>query len=394
MVPDGASSIGLRDIAGIFLRLGITGFGGPVAHIAMMRREFVDRRRWISSERFVDMLGAVNLLPGPNSTELAISIGAELGGRPGTVVAGIAFITPAALIVMVAAWLYERFGALPDARALLGGVAPVVLALILHAAWELARGMRRRAAMLVLAPVVVAGSFIGVHELVLLLACGLLLPAFGLIRGRTSRSAKPAPKSDRVERTRRGWQIGLGLLGGTAAPTIGGIFLYFLFLGSMLYGSGYVLVEFLRRDLVGPGSLGWITNQQLVDAVAVGQITPGPLFTTATFIGYLVGGVSGGIAATVGIFLPSFIFVLLTHRWIARMRSSVHAGAFLDGVNIGALGLIISAIITLGEASLTMPWQWAVGMVALGAALWGRVHPIWLILGGAVVGTAISFLNG
>jgi chromate transporter len=361
----------LRDLALIFLRLGFTAFGGPAAHIAMMQREFVERRAWITRERYLDMLGAVNLIPGPNSTELAIGIGMELAGRPGLLVAGVCFIGPAFLIVLLLASLYVRFGTTPDVASAMSGVKPVVLAIIAVALWNLGRGIASRPALLALAGVVMVAGMLGVNELVLLLGAGAIV---AVARSRTGKW-----------RGARGLIFFGGLLGGLmGAPTLGSIFLYFLYVGSVLYGSGYVLIAFLRDDLVG--TLGWLSERQLLDAIAIGQVTPGPLFTTATFVGYLLAGTPGSIAATVGIFLPSFLFVLLTHRWIAALRARPITAGFLDGVNAGALGLIAVALLLLGRGTLLTPLAWILALGSLVVLLATRINATWLIAAGGVIG--------
>jgi chromate transporter len=368
----------LGDLARLFLRLGFTAFGGPAAHIAMMEREFVERRGWITRERFLDLVGVVNLMPGPNSTELAISIGAELHGRRGLLVAGACFITPAFAIVLLLAWLYGRYGTLPDATAIMAGVKPVALAVIAQALWKLGGGIAKHPAMIVLAVVIFVAGLLGLHELLLLLGSGLVAVALRKRGG----DAGGKPRSGRSAKGMR--FLGAGLFASIfAAPTIGSIFLYFLYIGSVLYGSGYVLIAFLRNDLIG---LGWLNERQLLDAIAVGQVTPGPLFTTATFVGYILGGFSGSVAATVGIFLPSFLFVLFTHRFITRLRERPATAAFLDGVNAGALGLIAVALALLGKETLGDAFAWVVGAIALVLLLFTRVNPAWLILAGAVAG--------
>jgi chromate transporter len=373
----------LGELAKLFLRLGFTAFGGPAAHIALMQREFVDRTGWIDRPRFLDMLGAVNLMPGPNSTELAISIGAELHGRRGLVVAGACFITPAFTIVVLLAWLYRRYGALPDVNAIMMGVKPVALAIIAQALWKLGGTTMRRPALALLAIAVFIGGMLGVHELLLLLGGGLAAAAMARTLRTPSNDSGSAPR--RRSRSPKGMRfIGMSLFGGLfAAPTVGSILLYFLYLGSVLYGSGYVLVAFLHNDLVGPG---WLNERQLLDAVAVGQVTPGPLFTTATFVGFILGGFSGSVAATIGIFLPSFLFVLFTHRWIARLRGRPSTAAFLDGVNAGALGLIALALVMLGRDTLAGPFAWTTGVIALAILLTTRINPAWLVVAGAIVG--------
>jgi chromate transporter len=366
------SSPSLGELARLFLRLGATAFGGPAAHIAMMQREIVEERGWVDRQRFLDLVGAVNLIPGPNSTELAIGIGYELHGRRGLVAAGLAFITPAFLIVLTLSALYVRFGSLPDVGPVLLGVKAVVLAIIVQAVWRLLGSFERRAFPYIAAGVALAGALLGVHELLLLVACGLA----GALRARM--------------RSRGGLRRALLFSGFAlttlfpAVPTIGSLFGYFLYAGSVLYGSGYVLVALLRRDLVL--ALGWLSEQQLLDAVAIGQVTPGPVFTTATFVGYLLGGTPGALVATIGIFLPSFLFVLLLHRLIMRLRAHPVAVGFLDGVSAAAVGAIAAALVALGRGTLVSPELWIVALVAAVILLTTRLNPTWLIAAGAIVG--------
>jgi chromate transporter len=367
------------DLFLLFLRLGATAFGGPAAHIAMMQRELVDERRWIDRQRFLDLVGAVNLIPGPNSTELAIAVGAELHGRPGLALAGIAFITPAFLIVLALAALYGRFGTLPDVTSILLGVKAVVLAIIAQAVLRLAAAFSRGPFQYLAALLALVGALAGIHELALILACGVA----GALRARAAAHRDVRPR-DRERR--RGLLFGVGVLAGLfpSVPTVGSLLLYFLYVGSVLYGSGYVLVAVLRRDLVE--SLGWISERQLLDAVAIGQVTPGPVFTTATFIGYLLGGSGGAVVSTLGIFLPSFLFVLATHRLISRLRANPTAAGFLDGVNAAAIGAIAAAIVTLGRGTLVSMELWIVAVVSAVILLATRINPTWLIVAGAIVG--------
>src|SRR5437899_9378093 len=318
----------MREVAALFLKLGTIAFGGPAAHIAMMREEVVRRRRWVSDERFVDLLGATNLIPGPNSTEMAIHLGYLRAGWPGLIAGGACFIVPAMLIVLGCAALYVRYGARPEAGWFLYGVKPVIIAIVVQAMWGLLRSAVKGYLLGAIGVVTLTLSLAGANEVALLLGGGVvsvLLTTVGI----------------------RGVAAPLGLGAGVGLTTL---FLVFLKIGSVLYGSGYVLLAFLRNDFVE--RLGWLTDQQLLDAVAVGQFTPGPVFTTATFIGYVLGGVPGAALATLGIFLPSFVFVALSHPLIPRLRTSLRAGAFLDGVNVAALGLVAAVTWQLGRAAI------------------------------------------
>ena len=368
----------LRELAGLFLKLGTIAFGGPAAHIAMMEDEVVRRRGWLTREAFLDYLGATNLIPGPNSTELAIHIGRERAGWPGLLVAGACFILPAALIVTALAWAYLRFGRLPAAEAVLYGAKPVVIAVVLQALWGLGRTAIKSPALAALGLAAMAAVGLGAHELLVLIAAGAVMAS--IRAGRAGRAA--------------GAVAGLGMtLGPAAAPfSLGGLFAVFLKTGAVLFGSGYVLLAFLRADLVE--RLGWLTERQLLDAIAVGQITPGPVFTTATFVGYLLGGGPGALVATIGIFLPAFVFVALSGVLVPRLRRSAAAGAALDGVNVASLALM--ALVTLQLARTALVDGVTVTLAAASALLllgW-RVNSAWLVLGGALAGLAATWLGG
>jgi chromate transporter len=362
----------LRELAWLFGKLGFTAFGGPAAHIAMMEDEVVRRRAWMTRERFLDLLGATNLIPGPNSTEMAIHIGHDRGGWAGLVVAGISFIAPAVAIVVAIAWVYVRYGTLPEVAGVMYGVKPVIIAVVVQALWGLGKSALATRALVAVAIGAFATSLAGVNELAVLIAAGMVV-AIG--RGVRARNASWLP---------------LPLLGaGTATATSFGLwplFLFFLKVGSVLFGSGYVLLAFLRSDLVE--HLHWLTESQLLDAVTVGQVTPGPVFTTATFIGYVLGGGAGAAVATVGIFLPAFAFVAISGPLIPRIRRSKVAGAVLDGVNVASLSLMAVVTIELGRSAI-IDAPTAV-LAALGAAVLIRYKPntAWLVLGGALVGVA------
>lgn len=368
----------LRDIAAVFLKLGTTAFGGPAAHIAMMDEEVVTRRRWLTRERFLDYLGAVNLIPGPNSTELAIHIGHARAGWPGLLVAGIAFIAPAFLIVYGIAWAYVRYGSLPDAAGILYGVKPVVVAVVAQALVGLARTAVRSPRLAAIAVGAAVAALAGMHELAVLLAAGLLAAVTGA--------------------TVRAHALLISLLAGSgaiaaaaAAPApvaLGPLFLVFAKAGAVLFGSGYVLLAFLRADLVE--RLGWLTEAQLLDAIAVGQVTPGPVFTTATFIGYLLAGPTGAVVATVGIFLPAFFFVAISGPLVPRLRASRVAGAVLDGVMVASLALMSVVTLQLARAALVDVATWTIAAGSLAAMLWLRVNSAWLMLAAAALGWLLS----
>lgn len=368
---------GLRELAIVFGRLGVIGFGGPAAHIALMEDELVRRRRWLDRETFLDLLGATNLLPGPNSTEMALHVGFHRAGLAGLVVAGLAFILPAALITATLAVLYVRWGALPAARALLYGIDPVVLGIVLIALVRLGGTALRTPVTWLAAAGACAGALLGVHELALLVAAAVVGGGAALVR-RVARSGAAGAVS---------WPgvIALWAMAGSlpAGVTTGGIFLFFLKVGSVLYGSGYVLLAFLRAELVE--RRGWLTDGQLLDAIAVGQFTPGPLFSTATFVGYLLAGGAGAAVATAGIFAPAFLFVAVSGPLVRVLRASPAARGVLDAVTAASLGLMAAVWVQLVPTALVDAPTLLLA-AASGAALARRVNPAWCLVAGAVVG--------
>lgn len=369
----------LVELVKLFLKLGTIAFGGPAAHIAMMEDEVVRRRKWMTREEFLDLVGATNLIPGPNSTEMAIHIGHRRGGWPGLIVAGGCFILPAALIVTAIAWAYVTYGKLPKAEGLLYGVKPVIIAVVLQALWGLGRAAIKTKPLAIVCAAAAGAALAGVNELVVLFATGMLVAMPSLVKkGRGTLSPGLWPV------------LPLGASMGASASATGAafglwpMFLFFLKVGSVLYGSGYVLLAFLRSDLVD--RWGWLSEAQLLDAVAVGQFTPGPVFTTATFIGYVLGGLPGAGLATLGIFLPAFFFVAISGPLIPRIRKSPVAGKFLDGVNVASLALMAVVTWQLGRVAIV---DWVTVALALvsGFLLFRfRVNSAWLVLGGAVVG--------
>lgn len=384
MSPDLAPSPGrLPELARLFLKLGTIAFGGPAAHIALMEDEVVRRRGWLHREEFLDLLGAANLIPGPNSTELAIHIGHRRAGWPGLLVAGTCFILPAAAIVWGLAWAYTKYGTLPEAEGLLYGVKPVVVAVILQALWSLGRSALKSRPLALLGLAAVALSLAGVHELLVLLVAGIAVMA-GRRLLRKPGTLLPVllpPVSP----------LGLAAAA-TAAPfQLSTLFLVFLKVGAVLFGSGYVLLAFLRAELVT--RLGWLTEAQLLDAVAVGQVTPGPVFTTATFVGFLLGGHAGALLATLGIFLPAFFFVAVSGPLVPRLRRSPAAGAFLDGVNVASLALMAVVTAQLARSALTDIPAALLAAVSAVLLLRYRVNATWLVLGGAVTGILVWWLR-
>jgi len=368
----------MRALILLFLRLGFTAFGGPAAHIAMMHDEVVIRRKWLSEQDFLDLLGATNLIPGPNSTEIAIHIGMRQAGWRGLVLAGLCFIGPAVLIVLGLAWLYVEYGDTPQVTWLLFGIKPVVIVLILQALWKLGLTAVKNLWLALLGVGVLCLYFLGINEILLLFGGA----AIGMI-------VQLAQQGKLTKAT--AFFVPLSLLSAPlAAPvfSLGAMFLSFLKIGAVLFGSGYVLLTFLRAEFVE--RLAWLTDQQLLDAVAIGQVTPGPLFTSATFIGYLLGGLPGGLVATLGIFLPSFLFVWLSNPWIPRLRSSPIAAAFLDGVNISALGLMAAVTWQLGAASFVDVPSLVIGLIAALLLFRFRLNSFWLVLGGGFASLLFS----
>jgi chromate transporter len=378
----------LRELAALFLKLGTISFGGPAAHIAMMEAEVVRTRQWVTQQQFLDMLGAANLIPGPTSTEMAINMGFVRAGWAGLCVAGASFILPAALITGVFAWAYVRFGTMTQAVSVLAGIKAAVIAVIGIAIFRLGKTAVRNAGLAVLGAVALAAFFLGVNPLVILFGGGLL----GMVvrRAVSLRAAGTLFLAPLVPR-RVSWSA-LGIAAATSAavvpvvarPSIGRIALFFLKLGAVLYGGGYVLLAFLEQGLVQQHA--WLTHQQLLDAVAIGQFTPGPVFSTATFIGYILGGVPGAAVATVGIFLPSFFFVGLLAPVLFRLRKSAWMAAFLDSVNVCAVALMAGVTFRLGADALRGWPAWVIALAALGVLLWRKVNPAWVVFGGGLAG--------
>ncbi|WP_236739159.1 chromate transporter [[Phormidium ambiguum] IAM M-71] len=375
----------LFELAAVFLRLGTIAFGGPAAHIAMMDDEVVKRRQWMSRETLLDLLGVTNLIPGPNSTELAIHIGYERGGWKGLFVAGTCFILPAMLIVWILAAIYDRYQTVPQVEWLLYGIKPVIIAIVLQAVWQLGKKAAKDVPTIIAGIVAIAAYFAGLNEILLLVIVGI---AVMLVKNWQRRGnflgALILPLSGTFA------QVGT-VAATTDSVTWVNVFLFFLKIGSVLYGSGYVLLAFLQRDLVENNN--WLTSQQLLDAIAIGQFTPGPVFTTATFIGYLLAGNAGAIAGTIGIFLPAFVFVWLVNPWVPKIRSSPWTSGFLDGVNVASLGLMAGVTWTLGRAAL-IDWLTVIVAIASAIAVFRfKVNSAWLVLAGAIVGFLFQFFK-
>ncbi|MFI9561141.1 chromate efflux transporter [Nonomuraea endophytica] len=374
-------------VALMFLKLGVIAFGGPAAHTAMMRDELVRRRGWVSDARFADLMGATNLIPGPNSTELAIHLGYDRARWRGLAAAGICFILPAALMVTALAWGYVTYGSTPAVEGVLYGIVPAVIAIVAHALFGLIRTVIKTIWLGAMALVALTTYLLGVNELLILAGAALLSAALHLLRN-------PPTGRSRVHgllTTPLLTLSGSPLFPDPTGAQLAQLFLTMLKIGSVLYGSGYVLLAFLRGDFVE--RLGWITNEQLIDAVSIGQVTPGPVFTTATFVGYLIAGPVGAFLATLAIFLPSFVFVGLLTRLTDKLRSSAWTSALLDGVNAAALALMAGVSYQLARTAVVDPLTAAITVISL-LLLWKtRLNNAWLIAGGAVVGLARTFLT-
>lgn len=384
-VADKGGAGSVAEVASAFLKLGFTAFGGPAAHVAMMRQEFVTRRCWLSDQEFLDLVGLTNLIPGPNSTETAIHLGYRRAGKGGLIAAGVCFICPAMLMVLTLAWAYVRFGTLPQVQGMLYGMKPVIVAVIVQAlvglgrsvlkgpsAWliALAAGVLAAIGAPEVAIVFVPGAALGLiaHQKEGKLASGMplavaLLCVLGLIAGSI-------------------WLAGRDL--GNVAYSLMPMFLVFLKVGAVLYGGGYVLLSYLHTDLVL--KLGWLSKAQLLDAVAVGQFTPGPVFTTATFVGYLLGGVPGALTATLAIFLPSFFFVAICARWLEKARSSPSVAAFLGGVNAASMGLMGAVLVKLGRDAVVDWLTLSIAVASMIVLLRTKLNSAWLVALGALVG--------
>jgi chromate transporter len=376
----------------VFTRLGFTAFGGPVAHIAMMREEVVTRRKWVSDEEFLDLVAATNLIPGPNSTELAIHLGFLRAGFWGLILAGLCFIFPAMLIVLALAWAYVQYGALPEVGGLLYGMKPVVVAVVLQALFGLGKTTLKTPILILIGLAVAVASYFGVPELWLVFIPGLVLALATKRKQKTSQGLKHVLLA-------AGLIVTLGLVAFSLASlaverqpfSLDSLFAVFLKVGSVLYGSGYVLLSYLNTDLVS--RLGWLTRRQLLDAVSVGQFTPGPVFTTATFVGYLLGGWKGALVATLAIFLPSFVLVGLTSRGLQKLRDSEVAKGFLSGVGAASIGLMVAVMVKLGRDALVDPVTAILFVASAAILLKTKINSFWLVLAGGLVGLAKTYFH-
>ena len=370
----------LRELAGLFLRLGATSFGGPAAHIALMEDEIVRRRGWLTHVEFLDMLGACNLIPGPNSTEMAIHVGHRRAGFLGLLVAGACFIVPAAAITIAVAWFYVRFGGMPAVGGALYGIKPAIIVIVIQAMWRLTVTAVRTRTLLVIAGLATVAALTGVDEILVLLGAGILTIAIEEYLGSDSR-----PGGFISLTAFGGTAGGVGAAATAAIPfSLATMFMLFLKIGAVLFGSGYVLLAFMQADFVD--RFHWLTQGQLLDAVAVGQFTPGPVFCTATFVGYLLGGITGAIIATAGIFIPAFFFVSISGPLLPRIRASPIAGAFLDGVNAASLALMVVVTWQLGRAAIVDATTIAIAVVGGLMLMRLSFNSAWIVLTGAALG--------
>jgi chromate transporter len=371
----------LFELAVVFLKLGTIAFGGPAAHVAMMEEEIVTRRSWMTREKLLELFGMTNLIPGPNSTELAMQIGYDRAGWRGLVVAGVCFIGPAMAIVWGLAIGYAETQTLPQLSGVLYGIKPVIVVIILQALWKLGQKAVTDWVTGLAGVVAIGAYFFGWDEVAVLLGLGGLV---GLVRRQKNELLTWVPISGLLAQARPNHPI----------PTIQAIdwtnvFVIFFKIGAVLYGSGYVLLAFLQRELVDRN--GWLTSQQLIDAVAIGQLTPGPVFTTATFIGYLLGGNSGAIAGTIGIFLPSFLLVGILNLWVMPWMRSLGFQAFLTGVTAASLGLMAGVTVTLIRSSLVDSWTIGISVLAAIVLLKFKINSAVLILAGGAIGWILQF---
>jgi chromate transporter len=377
----------LGEIALAFLRLGFVAFGGAAAHLALMEQEFVQRRKWLTREEFLDRLGAVNLLPGPTSTEMAIYLGELRGGLLGLLTSGACFILPAAFMTVGLAWAYLRYGALPQLAGVLWGVKPVVVVLLVQAVWSLAKGALKSRELIFLALVVLVLAALRTPTLPLLIGTGVAWIVANRFGGKSAAAASIA-----ISQVGTGDSgAALGGLGLFTSVTTSGVFLYFLKIGALLFGSGYVLLAVLREDLVL--RLHWLSETQLLDAIAVSQATPGPFFTVATFVGYVLAGWRGAGLATIAMFTPAFTYVALTAGFLPNLRKSANAAAFLDGVNAAAVALMAFVGFQFAREVVTTPLSLVIGVVAAVLVFRFRVNSAWVVLGGAMAGLSLRLVR-
>lgn len=374
------------ELARLFLRLSVTAFGGPVAHIAIAETEIVQRRKWLTHEHYLDLIAATNLIPGPNSTEVMIHVGYVLRGIPGAVVSGLSFITPSFLMTLILGIIYVQTGTLPQVNALFWGIKPVIIAIIANAGWRLLQSaLTNRDLWILFVGCLIASGLLGIPEVIMMLGAGILYALY------------------RTQRPHAALWIGIQPLLQTAVtaaaqPSLLEIFAYFLRIGAVLFGSGYVLFAYIQQDVVN--TFGWLTGQQLLDAIALGQTTPGPVSTTAAVIGYILAGLPGAVVATIGIFLPSFVFVILSAPFIPKMRRSPFMSAFLSGVNAGVIAAILLTLIELTRVALLniagtqfSPLAVLLAVGSLFALIRFHINATWLIVLGGVVGLIAGMIG-
>jgi chromate transporter len=371
----------LKDIARLFLKLGIIGFGGPAAHIAMMQKEVVEKRKWLTEQHFLDLIGATNLIPGPNSTEMAIHIGHEKGGWRGLLVAGLCFILPVVFITGVFAWLYKEYGKLPEIATFIYVIKPAIIAIILFAILPLAKKSFKTTELTIIGILVLIASLFNFYEIYLMFGAGFLALFLSYVRNSESTSINSFFPLTFLSISQ------VAILSATNAK----LFWIFLKIGAILYGSGYVLFAFLDTELVATGLL---SRQELIDAIAVGQFTPGPVFSSVTFIGYQMNGFYGALVATVGIFLPSFTFVALLNPLVKKMRNSKLFSSFLDAVNVASVAIIISVCITMGSETIT-DWRTIVIAIASISILYKfkKINSAFIVIGGSLLGYLLHLIN-
>ena len=386
----------LKELAAVFFKLGVIGFGGPAAYIAMMEQEVVSKRKWMTREHFLDLIGATNLIPGPNSAEMAMHCGYHRAGWIGMIVAGSGFILPATLITGIIAWFYQQYGSIPDIKPIWYGIRPAVLAIIIHAVYKFGRKAMKNWQLGIIGSMVLLASLSGVSEVMALLAGGLFGMCW-LLAGKRRDGLNGVFPLLPLLPIKPGF---LKLAVATTALSAGYVatnvslvtlFLVFLKIGSVLFGSGYVLIAYLHDELIE--RLGWLTQQQLVDAIAVGQFTPGPVSSAVTFVGYQISGIKGAVLATVGMFLPSFFFVAMLNPFIPKMRNSKWLSCFLDSVNVGAVAIMAVAIIHLVSVSL-VSWQtWLIAILSVAVTfVFKKVNSLWIVMGSSIAGYLLTLI--
>ena len=370
----------LKDIAKLFLKLGFIGFGGPAAHIAMMREEFITKRKWLTEQHFLDLIGATNLIPGPNSTELAIHIGYEKGGWRGLLIAGLCFILPAVFITGFFAWLYKYYGQLPEVQPFVYGIKPAIIAIILGAVFPLAKKSLKTTELIIIGVLVLIGSLLKINEIYLLFGAGFFALFLAQIRDNKQNSFNSFLPLTFIQITKT------AILSATNVN----LFWIFLKIGAILYGSGYVLFAFLDTELV---STGFLSRQQLIDAIAVGQFTPGPVFSSVTFIGYQINGFTGAVISTIAIFLPSFVFVALLNPIVRKLRNSKLFAVFLDAVNVASVAIIAAICFDMGKETIT---DWRTVFIAVLSIViifrYTKINSAFVVLGGSLTGYLLTLV--